>query len=116
MNGKINATSSQTIEEEASDTFVQRLHGEWTRADQAAFEARLERDPAYADAYRRVDQSWAALETHAESPEVMSYREEAIVYARKASAGRWLKVSAYTRNRRRLAAAAAGIALVLGLA
>ena len=118
MSGKVNdfvPSAAPTIAEEASETFVQRLHGEWTRADQAAFEARLERDPAYADAYRRVDQSWAALDTHAESPEVMSYREEAIAYARKASAGRWLKVSAYTRTRRRLVAAAAGIALILGV-
>jgi transmembrane sensor len=119
MSGKVNdlmPSSAPTLEEEASETFVQRLHGEWTRADQAALEARLESDPAYADAYRRVDQSWAALDTHAESPEVMGYREEAIAYVRKLSAGRWLKVSAYSRNRRRLAAAAAGIALILGVA
>jgi ferric-dicitrate binding protein FerR (iron transport regulator) len=118
MSGKVNdlvPSAAPTIEEEASETFVQRLHGEWTRADQAAFEARLESDPAYADAYRRVDQSWSALDTHAESPEVMSYREEAIAYARKAGAGRWLKVGAYTRNRRRFAAAAAGIAFALSV-
>src|SRR5882757_5731223 len=116
MNGKINATSSQTIEEEASDTFVQRLHGEWTPADQAAFEARLERDPAYADAYRRVDASWSSLDAYAESPQLMGYREEAIAYARKLSAGRWLRENRYIRRPWRTAAAAAGIALVIATA
>jgi transmembrane sensor len=116
MNGKINAGSPQSTEEEASDTFVQRMHGEWTAADQAAFEARLERDPAYADAYRRVDASWSALDTHAESPQLMGYREEAIAYARKLSAGRWLKENRYTRRPWHTAAAAACIALALATA
>ena len=116
MNGKINASPPPTIEEEASETFVQRMHGEWGPADQADFEARLERDAAYADAYRRVDASWSALDTHAESPQLMGYREEAIAYARTRSAGRWLKENRYTRRPWRTAAAAAGIALVIATA
>ena len=105
-----------TVEEEASDTFVQRLHGEWRAADQAALEARLERDPAYADAYRRVQESWGALDAHAESAEVMRYREEAIAYARRSNARRWFKAHTYARSGWRAAAAVFGVSLLLGIA
>lgn len=108
--------SRPTIEEEASDTFVQRLHGDWTTADQAALEARLERDPAYADAYRRVQESWGALDAHAESAEVMRYREEAIAYARRSNARRWFKAHTYARSGWRAAAATLGVSLLLGVA
>jgi len=94
-----------TIEEEASHTFVQHLHGKWTPIDQHELEARLERDSAYADAYRRVEESWSALDTHAETPEIMVYREEAIAYARRSNARRWLKSTPYMRGRWRMAAA-----------
>jgi len=104
-----------TVEEEASETFVQRLHGEWAAQDQAAFEARLERDPGYADAYRRARESWGALDAHAESAEVMRYREEAIAYARRSNARRWLKAHTYARNGWRAAAAIGGVAVLLGL-
>lgn len=113
MNGL--ADIRQTIEEEASDAFVQRLHGEWTPTDQAALEARLERDPGYADAYARVQESWGALGAHAESAEVMRYREEAIAYARRSSARRWLKAHTYARGWR-TAAVAVGVSLLLGVA
>jgi transmembrane sensor len=105
-----------TIEEEASDTFVQRLHGKWSAADQAALEARLERDLAYADAYRRVQESWGTLDAHAESAELMRYREEAIAYARRSSASRWLKPHTYFRSGWRAAAAVIGVALLLEVA
>jgi transmembrane sensor len=104
------------IEEEASEAFVQRLHGEWTAAEQAALEARLERDPAYADAYRRVRESWGALDAHAESAEVMRYREEAIAYARRSNARRWFKAHTYARSGWRAAAAVLGVSLLLGVA
>jgi transmembrane sensor len=112
----IRQADSVSMEQEASDTFVQRLHGEWTRADQAAFESRLAGDPGYADAYRRVQESWASLDAHAESPEIMRYREEAIATARRTSAGRWLKPPVSAGSGRRIAAALAGIALLLGVA
>lgn len=105
-----------TVEEEASEVFVQRLHGEWSARDQAAFEARLERDAVYAAAYRRAQESWDALDAHAESAEVMRYREEAIAYARRGNARRWLKAHAYARNGWRAAAAVGGVAVLLGLA
>ena len=105
--------SPPTIEETASDTFVRHLHGEWTPADLAALEARLKRDPAYADAYVRVKAAWDSLDTYAEAPELMAYREQAIAYARDANADRWLKASPHTRNPWRNAAVAAGIALAI---
>jgi len=105
--------SPPTIEEAASETFVRRLHGEWTPADLAALEARLKRDPAYADAYVRVEAAWDSLDTYAEAPELMAYREQAIAYARDANADRWLKARRYARNPWRNAAVAAGIALTI---
>jgi transmembrane sensor len=106
--------SRPTIEEEASETFVQQLHGNWAAQDQAAFEARLERDPTYADAYRRARQSWGALDAHSESAELMRYREEAIAYARRANSHRWFKAHSYARWR--AAAAVAGVAILFGIA
>jgi len=105
-----------TIEEEASDTFVQRLHGQWTLADQATLERRLEHDPTYADAYRRVQESWGALDTHSESAEIMRYREEAIGNARRTNARRWLKAYTYARNGWWAAAGVTGVALLIGVA
>jgi transmembrane sensor len=102
-----------TIEEAASETFVRRLHGECTPADLVALEARLKRDPAYADAYLRVKAAWDSLDTYAEAPELMAYREQAIAYARDANADRWLKASRYTWNPWRNTAVAAGIALAI---
>jgi transmembrane sensor len=110
------ADNRPTIEEEASETFVQQLHGEWADQDQAAFEARLERDPAYADAYARAQESWGALDAHAESAEVMRYREEAIAYARRSNAHRWFKPHTYAGSGWRAAAAIAGVAILLGFA
>lgn len=108
--------NNPTVEEEAADAFVHRLHGEWSATDQLALEARLERDSAYADAYRRVQESWGALDVHAESAEVMRYREEAIVCARRSNARRWLKPHTYARVGWRAVAAAVGISLLLGVA
>jgi len=105
--------SPPTIEEAASETFVRRLHGECTPADLVVLEARLKRDPAYADAYLRVKAAWDSLDTYSEAPELMAYREQAIAYARDANADRWLKAGRYTRNPWRNAAVAAGIALAI---
>jgi transmembrane sensor len=102
----------QTIEDEAASVFVQRLQGEWSEADQAALEARLERDPAYADAYRRVQESWSALDSYAETPEIIARREKSLVYARRANARRWL-TTPFSATRRRAAAVAAGLAALL---
>jgi|GEM_PF-75383 len=92
------------LEQEASDTFVRRLQGQWSALDQTILEHRLQTDFAYADAYRRVEDSWSALDTHAEAPELMNFRAEALNFARRTHAGRWLKQSPDSRARWRLAA------------
>ncbi|MGH3427895.1 MAG: FecR family protein [Mycobacteriales bacterium] len=106
----------RSIEDEASDTFVQQLHGEWTPADQAILEARLGRDAAYADAYRRVEQSWEALGRHAETPELIRYREEALAFARRTNVRRWLRPAPLTRARWRLTMAAGLCTLAIAVA
>lgn len=103
-----------TIEEEASQAFVQRLQGEWTETDQAALEARLERDVAYADAYRRVEQSWGVLDEYAETPEIIARREKSLVYVRRASARRWITTRPSDGAWRRVAVAA-GIAVLVAM-
>jgi transmembrane sensor len=104
------------IDIEASEIFVQRLQGEWTPIDQNQLEARLGRDRVFADAYSRAEASWADLDTHAETPEFMRYREEAMAYARRANARRWLRPGPDTRSRWRVATTVAGVLIALGVA
>jgi transmembrane sensor len=98
------ATRGVSLEEEAAETFVQRLHGEWTAVDQTALEHRLQTDPEYAAAYRRIHESWDSLDTHAETPELMAFRSEALSEARRTHARRWLRAAPSTRMRWRWAA------------
>jgi transmembrane sensor len=102
-------------EDQAGEAIARRRLGNWTADDQIAFEARVATDPAYADAVRRVEESWQAVGKHAASPELMAFREQAIARARRASARRWLHPSAVER-RWRIAAAIAGVGVVLGIA
>jgi transmembrane sensor len=102
------------IDQEAAELFVRRLHGEWTKEDQAALDARTSRDRAFARAFARAEESWVSLEAHAESPEVMRHREAALAYARRANRRRW---SAPSVGRRwRLVAAIAGVVIALSVA
>jgi transmembrane sensor len=107
--------SYPSLESQASELFVQRLHGEWLAEDQDALERRLSIDPEFAGAYQRVQASWGALDRHAESAEVMAYREEALSFARHSNARRWFKRS-FTTGRARAAAALIGVAFLLGVA
>jgi transmembrane sensor len=105
-----------SLEEEASAIFLQRLYGEWTPEHQAAFEGRLAENQSFAQAYRRVDESWRALDAHAEAPELLTYRAEAIDTMRRANAHRWFRPSGSGLARVwRVAAGVAGLA-VLGAA
>lgn len=101
---------------EASEAFVRRLHADWNSEDQRAFEARMASDPAYAEAYRRAERSWSSLDAHAESAEILAYREEALVLARRERARHWLKSSRFARRRWGIAAAIGGVALAAALA
>lgn len=102
-------------EARAAELFARRRLGTWTPADEAAFESRLAQDPAFADAARRVAQSWHAMGKHATSPELMALREQALARTRRANARRW---GGRGRARRAGAVAAAitGVGLVLGVA
>ncbi len=105
---------TRSVEQEASDVFVQRLQGEWTAEQQAELDARLGADSVFAAAFLRAQASWTALEKHAEAPEIMRHREAALAFARRANARRWSASGA--RGRRRLAASIAGVAIALGVA
>lgn len=100
--------------DEASEKFIERLYGQWTAEDQAALEARLENDAAFAAAWRCVEGSWRALDTHAEAPELMAYRAEAISTMRHANARRWVRPARvhWTLTKGAVAAGIAGLALL----
>lgn len=102
-----------TPEDEAAELLVQRLYGEWSDADQQALETRLEKDSVFAQAYRQAQGAWDSLDTHAEAPEVMEYRAEAMTTIRRANARRWFKPNYRAWG---IGAAAAAIALAVGVA
>jgi transmembrane sensor len=77
------------LHDEAADLFLRRCASTWSDADQAALESRFNADPAFAEAYARVEESWESVGRNAASPELMALREQAIARARHASARRW---------------------------
>src|SRR3954449_403797 len=93
-----------TLEEEASDAFVRRLNGDWSADDQLALESRLQRDPSYSDAFRRVEESWGLLDELAETPVGQKYREEAVSVVPQKSAPRRPEPRQSAGQRWRLAA------------
>lgn len=107
--------SLPSLEEEVSSAFVQRLHGEWTAADQAALEKLLASDPAYAEAYRLAQETVDVLSIQADGPEMMRFREQALAHARLAAANRWLGPHSRHLSRWRRAAALAAAAVALAL-
>jgi transmembrane sensor len=100
-----------TPEQEAAETFVAGLREDWSTEDESRLKSRLGRDAGLADAFRRVEQSWSSLGAHAESAELMRYREEALAYARQTTGRRWLRPGPFVRARNR-AALAAGFAIL----
>ena len=107
--------SVRSLEEEVSSAFVQRLHGEWSTADQAALEKRLTSDLAYAEAYRLAQETVDVLAIQADGPEMMRFREQALAHARLATANRWLGPHSSHLSRWRWAAAVAAAAIGLAL-
>jgi transmembrane sensor len=104
-----------SLEEQASELFVQRLHGEWLAEDQTALDSRLSADPNFAAAYQRVQMSWGSLDRYAESAEVIGYREAALAYVRQSNARRWFKRENFAAGRGRAAMGVIGVAFLLGL-
>ena len=103
-----------TTDDEAAELFIQRLVGDWTPQNQAAFEARLERDCEFAESWQRVEQGWSLLDRHAEAPEIMGWRAEAIAEVREVNARRWTQAgdTRALRSKWKIAAAVAGIFLL----
>lgn len=77
------------LNDQASELFLRRQKASWGAADQIALESRLARDTDFAQAYRKVEESWESVGRHAASPELMALREQAIARARQASSRRW---------------------------
>jgi transmembrane sensor len=109
----MNAQTSDP-EDQAADAFLHRREGSWSASDEIALDSRLAGSPEFADAYRRVQESWNAVGRHATSPELMALREQAIGRARQASAKRWSLPGARSWNSSKWAAAAA-ILVVVGI-
>lgn len=102
----------QSLEEEVASTFVERLHGKWTPADEEALEQRLTSDPAYAEAYRLAQDALDDLRAHADLPAMIRIREQALARARPSARKRWLTWS----HRRQWRWVAAIASLTVGLA
>lgn len=77
------------LEERAAQAFARRRFGPWTAGDESELSARLAQDASYADAYRRVEQSWGAVGQQAASADLMAMRERSLSRARRATARRW---------------------------
>lgn len=107
-------STEPNLEQEAGDVFVERIHGEWTAQKQAELERRLASEPSFADAYWRIVESWATLDTYANVPEVTACREEAIAYARRVTVRRWTQL--HKSGLWRVAAAVAGALAALVIA
>ena len=101
------AAESSDLHDQASELFLRRRDSSWAPADQIELDARLARDPRFAGAFRRAQESWDAVGRHATSPELLALREQAIARARQASARRWSLPGACSWNLGKWAAAAA---------
>ena len=101
---------------DAAELLSRRYLGNWTVENQLAFDERISKDPEFADAARRVQETWHMVESHAASPELMAMRELAISRVRRANARRWGGTVRGRMPSRRFAAACAGAVAVLGVA
>jgi transmembrane sensor len=100
-------------EELAAQAFMRRCLGQWSDREEFELQLKLEQDPAYADAFRRVERSWGTVGQHATSAELMAMREQAISSARRASARRWLGDTTKRELGLRIAAAVGALAVAL---
>jgi transmembrane sensor len=107
------AAESSDLQDQAADMLVRRRDPSWAAADQSALDARLAIDPNFEAAFRQAQSSWDAVGRHANSPELLALREQAIARARQASARRWSLPGARSRNVGKWASAAA-ILIVCG--
>lgn len=97
-------------EELAAGAFIRRQAGDWTALDQADLESWLA-DPVCAEAYRQARKQWSGAAAHAEAPEILKLRKEALARVRSRRTTRWPRMRLNVRTS--WAAAMAGT-LVLG--
>ncbi len=109
------ADSSTDCAEQAGELLALRYLGKWTDEDQIEFERRVEQEPAFAAAVRRIERSYHSVGKHAASAELMAFREQALARTRRASARRW-GGAGFTSRAWRMAATMAGVGVVLGIA
>lgn len=81
--------SASGLREDVSEIFFERHHGTWTVQRQAELEARLAADPEFARSYRRIEETWGCLDAHAETPEMVVMRAEALADMQRTGARRW---------------------------
>jgi transmembrane sensor len=107
------AAESSDLHDQAADMLGRRRGPSWGAAEQIALDARLASDSKFAAAFRDAQDSWEAVGRHANSPELLALREQAIARARQAGARRWSLPGARSANVGKWAAAAA-ILIVCG--
>lgn len=101
----------QQPEERAADAFVRKLKGE--PSAEPSFEEFL-RNQATASAAHRVERLWHGTAEHANRPEFLALREQALAYARRANQRRWSFLN-NVRTFRGSAAACLGLAVTAGI-
>jgi len=104
-----------TLKKEAAAALVKRLHGPWTSADQAALDARLASDPAYAQVWERAQESFREFDAYGKTSDGARWRNEALTYAWQPGSNRWWRGWGEYRHWR-LAAGLAGLTVALAAA
>lgn len=82
-------TSAADQETLASQTFLRKLFGPWSEADELDLKSKLASDSAYTRAFQHVEQSWAGIGKHSASAELIALREQALARARRSNSRRW---------------------------
>lgn len=102
--------------EVAAQAFVRRQFGPWTEADEQELQSSLQVDAAYAQAFARVERSWAGVGNHAASADLMVLREQALARARRSNSRRWSLAARPWWRRTDVKAATVAASLLLLLA
>ena len=101
------------LAEAASLWCIRVAEGDMSVAEQQAFEAWAGADPRHRAAFDAAVVTWQEVEAGESAPELLALRVEALEGLQQAHRRRWRKLGA--RAPLRLAAAAAGLVLMLGL-
>ncbi len=110
------ASEAPVTRHEAASRWFMKLRTGEIEADDAAYRAWLQADPAHAEALIAVQSSWAALGEHASAPEMVAARRDALARSTRAAASRWRIGTSVTVPRLAWASAvAAGLVILLGV-